>query len=85
MKNLFGLINVFIFSFYYKSLRQVLTPIDNLQRLLRLPIFDKTRLVVAFHLKCDKINYNNCFLPDNENASAHDLDSLRAINNDNQC
>jgi GDP-mannose 4,6 dehydratase len=34
----------------YKSYRQVLTPVpvNNLKRLLRLPIFDKTRLV-AFH------------------------------------
>jgi len=49
MKNLLS----FIFSFlgvFYKSYRQVLTLIDNLQHLLRLPIFDKTRLV-TFNLK----------------------------------
>ncbi len=27
-------------------------------------------------------NYNNWFLPDRENESAHDLDSLRTITND---
>jgi hypothetical protein len=40
----------------YKSYRQVLTLIDNLQHLLRLPIFEKTGLV-TFHLKCNKENY----------------------------
>jgi hypothetical protein len=43
----------FIFSFksvYYKSYRQVQTPVNNLQRLLMLPIFNKTKLV-AFHFK----------------------------------
>jgi hypothetical protein len=52
-------------------------PIKNLQRLLRLPIFDKTRLV-AFHKKVRQRNYTNWFLPDRENVSAHDLDSLYA-------
>jgi hypothetical protein len=41
----------------YKSYRQVLTLIDNLQHLLMLPIFEKTRLV-TFHLKCNKENYS---------------------------
>ncbi len=79
-ENLFGLF-ILLFSassVYYKSYRQVLTPVNNLQRLLRLAIFDKTRLV-AFHKKVRQINYTNWFLPDRENESAHDLDSLRAV------
>jgi hypothetical protein len=66
VKNLFG--QSFIFSFYivyYKSDRQVLTPVDNLQCLLRQPIYDKTRLV-ALHLQFNKENYNNWFLPERE-------------------
>ncbi len=80
MKNLFGLF-ILLFSassVYYKSYRQVLTPINNLQRLLRLSIFDKIRLV-AFHKKASQRNYTNWFLPDRENESAHDLDSLHAL------
>jgi hypothetical protein len=62
----------------YKSHRQVLTPVNNLQRILGLPIFDKTRLV-AFHKIATQRNYTNWFLPVRENESAHDLDSLRII------
>jgi hypothetical protein len=62
----------------YKSYRQVLTVIDNLKCLLRLPIFDKTRLV-AFHKTLTQRNYTNWFLPVRENKSAHDLDSLHVI------
>jgi hypothetical protein len=68
VKNRFGL-SAFYFQLleciYYKSYRQVLTPVDNLHHLLRLPIFDKTRLV-AFHLQRDKENYHNGFLPERE-------------------
>ena len=67
MKNLFWLLSLISTD-----------PIDNLQRLLGLPIFEKTRLV-AFHKKARQRNYNNCFLPDRETESAHDLDSLQAI------
>jgi hypothetical protein len=63
-------------SVFYKSYRQVLTLIDNLQHHLRLPIFDKTRLV-ALNKKAKQRNYTNWFLPDRDNESAHDLDSLR--------
>ncbi len=45
MTNPFGLF-ILLFSasiVIYMSYRQVLTPIKNLQRLLRLPIFDKTQ------------------------------------------
>ncbi len=62
----------------YKSYRQVLTPIDNLQCLLRLPSVDKTRFV-AFHKTTIQRNYTNWFLPDRENESAHYLDSLHAV------
>jgi hypothetical protein len=41
-------------------------------------IFNKTR-VVAFHLQCDKENYNN---QKEKSKSAHVLDSLLAIAND---
>jgi hypothetical protein len=47
-------------SVYYKSCRQVLTPVDNSQHLLRLPNLDKTRLA-AFHLQYNEGNYNNWF------------------------
>jgi hypothetical protein len=57
--------------------RQVLTPVDNLQRLLRPPIFDKTRLV--FYKKVRQRNYTNWFLPDREDENAQDLDSLCAV------
>jgi hypothetical protein len=56
----------------------VLTLINNLQCLLRLPIFNNTRLV-AFHLTLTQRNYTNWFLPVRENESAHDLDSLHII------
>ncbi len=80
MKNLFGLFRCLFSasSVIYKSYRQVLTPVDNLQHLLRLPIFDKTRLV-AFHKTTTHRNYTNWFLPVREKDSAHDLDSLRAV------
>jgi hypothetical protein len=55
VKNPFGL-SFFYFrllSVLYKSYRQVMTPIDNLPRLLRQPIFEKLRHVV-FHLQHNK-------------------------------
>ncbi len=55
-----------------------LTPIDNFQCLLRLPIFNKTRLFV-FHKTTIQRNKTNWFLPVRENKSAHDLDSLHAV------
>ncbi len=80
MKNLLALFRL-VFSasiVYYKSYRQVLTPINNLQCLLRLPIFNKTRLV-AFHKTVGQRNYTNWFLLVRESESAHDLDLLHAI------
>jgi hypothetical protein len=65
-------------SVYYRPYRQVLTPVYNLQRLFRLPIFDETRLV-AFRKTVRQRNYTNWFLPVGQNESAHDLDSLHAI------
>jgi hypothetical protein len=67
-------------SLFYKSYRQVLTSIDNLQRLLRLPIFNKTRLV-TFHLKCNKETILAGFYQMEKSVSAHDLDSLLTITN----
>jgi hypothetical protein len=56
-------LNVFsAFSVLHKSYRQVLTPVNNLQLLLRLPILDKFRLV-TFHLQATQRNYNNWFPP----------------------
>jgi hypothetical protein len=80
VKNLFGLSRLLFSasSVIYKSYRQVLTPVDNLQRLLRLPIFDKTTLI-AFHKTSTQRNYTNWFFPVRESESAHDFDSLRAI------
>ncbi len=69
---------------FYKSFRQVLTPVDNLQHLLRLPIFIKTRLV-AFHLQCNKEITVTGFCQKEKSESAHDLDSLLAIKNNNCC
>jgi hypothetical protein len=79
VKNLFGLFWVLYFRLVlFTSHKQVLTPIDNLQRLLSLPIFDKPRLV-TFYKTAAQRNYTNWFLPLKENESAHDLDSLCAI------
>jgi len=80
VKNPFGVFSLLFSasSEYYKSYRQVLTHVNNLQHLLRLLTFNKTRLV-AFHKKVIQRNYTNWFLPDRENQSAHDLDSLHAI------
>jgi hypothetical protein len=80
MKNLFGFTSLLFSasSVYCKSYRHVLTPVDNLQRLLRLPIFDKTRLV-AIHKMVRQRKYTNWFLTDKEKESAHDLDSLCAV------
>jgi hypothetical protein len=80
VKNPFGLSRL-LFSAsitIYKSYRQVLTPINNFQCLLKLPIFNKTRLV-AFRKTTIQRNDTNWFLPVRENESAHDLDSLRTI------
>jgi len=76
MKNPFGLFWVLYFRLLlFTSHKQVPTPIDNLQRLLSLPIFDKSRL----YKTAAQRNYTNWFLPLRENESAHDLDSLCAI------
>jgi hypothetical protein len=77
VKNPFGLF-MFLFSVssvIYKSYRQVLTPVNNSQHLLRPPIFNKTRLV-AFHKTLTQRNYTNWFLLFRENESAHDIDTL---------
>jgi hypothetical protein len=82
VKNLFGLFRCLFSasSVIYKSYRQILTPVDNLQHLLRLPIFDKTRLV-AFHKTTTHRNYTNWFLPVSEKRvlMTGDLDSLHAV------
>jgi hypothetical protein len=58
VKNLFGLFRLLISAsrVYYESYRQVLTPVNNLQCLLRLPIFNKTRLV-SFYKNVRQRNY----------------------------
>ncbi len=60
------------------------TPINNLQRLLGLPINNKTRLV-TFHLKCDKETTQTGFYLIGKSESAHDLDSLLAVTNEDHC
>jgi hypothetical protein len=78
--NPFGLFSLLFSasSVIYKSYRQVQTPVDNLQRCLSLPIFDKTALV-AFHKTMTQRYYSNRFLPIRENKSAQNLDSLHGI------
>ncbi len=73
VKNPFGCISHLFSasSVYYKSYRQVLTLVNNLQCLLRLPIFDKTRLA-AFHIKARQRNHTNWFLPVRVNESANE-------------
>jgi hypothetical protein len=52
VKNPFGLSSdTFQLSIIYKSYRQVLTPVNNSQLLLKLEILDKLRLV-TFHKLC---------------------------------
>ncbi len=81
-------LSVFYFQLkgvWSKSYRQVLTLADNLQHLLRLPIYDKTRLG-AFHLQYDKGNYNNFFSPERvKSESVYGLDSLLAVPNNDHC
>jgi hypothetical protein len=78
VKNLFGLSSdiVFLLSVIYKSHRQVLTPINNSQLLLKLEILDKL-IPVKFHKtasqrKCNIITGSSQF---RRNASSRDLDS----------
>jgi hypothetical protein len=62
---------LFQLSVIYISYSQVLTPVNNLKLLLKLPVLDKLRLV-TFHLQATQRNYNNWF---RRNESSHDLDS----------
>jgi len=61
-----------------------MTPIGNLQHLLRLSIFDKTGLV-AFHLQYKKETTTTGFYQKEKSESAYDLDSLLAVTKDNHC
>ncbi len=77
-KNLLGVvqINVFQLSVINKSYRQVLTPVNKSQLLLKLPILDKFRLE-TFHTCATQRNCNietgmNQF---RRNECSHDLDS----------
>jgi hypothetical protein len=67
VKNQFGL-SVFYFHLL-ECILQVLQistdPVNKSRHLLRPAYFDKARLV-AFHLQCNKGNYNNWFLPERE-------------------
>jgi len=54
---------------------KVLTPVNNFQLLLKLPILDKFRLA-TLHLQATQRNYNNWF---RRNKSSHDLDSWGVI------
>jgi hypothetical protein len=47
-------------------------PVDNLQHLLRLPNFDKTRLD-AFHLQYNKGNYNDWLFQKEKTLSVYDM------------
>jgi hypothetical protein len=62
VKNPFGLFQMLYFQLIviYILYRQVLTPVNNLQLLLRLPILDKFRLA-TFQLQATQRNYNNWF------------------------
>ncbi len=64
----------------YKSYRHVLTPVNNFQLFLKLPILSKFRLV-TFYEKATQRNYSiktgsNQF---RRNKSSHDLDSQSII------
>ena len=65
-----------IFQVIYKLCRQVLTPVNNSQLLLKLEILDKLRLVtfhtMATQRKCNVITGSYQF---RRNESSHDLDS----------
>ncbi len=62
---------------YLQVMQTSTDPVDNLQHLLRLPIFDKS--IVTFHKMASHRNYTNCFLLVRENKSTHNLDSLRIV------
>ncbi len=77
MKNPFDVVPIIVFQLgvIYRSYRQVLTPIDNSQLLLKLPILDKFRLA-TFNTSATQRNYSiktgiNWF---RRNESSHDLD-----------
>ncbi len=65
MKFLFGLTVIYfqLLECILQVLQAVLTPVDNLKRLLRPPIFDKTRLVT---FTVQQRNCNDWFLPERE-------------------
>ncbi len=88
MKNSFDVVLIIVFQLgvICKSYRQVLTPINNSQLLLKLPILDKFRLA-TLQKSATQINYSiktgrNQF---RRNESSHDLDSSRAISKDEHC
>jgi hypothetical protein len=86
-KNLFGFYKVYppTTSVIHKSYKQVLTPVNNLQLLLRLPILDMFRLL-TFHLQATQRNYKLVCTGFRRNESSHDLDSsLTVINNVHCC
>ncbi len=86
VKNGFGL-SVFYFQLLECILQVLQTstdPVNNLQHLLRLPNFDKTRLV-AFHLQYNKGNYIDLLFQKEKTLSVYDLDLLLVITNDNHC
>jgi len=64
--------------------RQVLTSVDKFQHLLRLPIFNKTRLD-TFYLKCKKENYSNWFLPEREKQVFTTLIYCAPLANNDHC
>ncbi len=78
MKNPFGLYQMIYFQLgdIYMSYRQVLTPINNSQLLLKLLILDKFRLV-TFLLKPTqkKLQHKTGLFQFRRNESSRDLDS----------
>jgi hypothetical protein len=77
VKNLFGFFS-FIFSFKVidKSYRQVLTPVNNSQLLLKLAILDKFRLVTFHTLATQrKLQHETGVHQFRRIESSHDLDS----------
>jgi hypothetical protein len=74
-----------ILYFSFKSYRQVLTPVNNSQLLLKMEILDKLRLV-TFHTTATQIKFNviTGSYQFRINYSSHDLDS-QCQNEDARC
>jgi hypothetical protein len=67
----------FRLQYIYKSYRQVLTMITNLQLLLKLEILDKLRLVTSYKNTTQRKYKFNWFNPDRRNGNSLNLEPQR--------